>query len=345
MSNVQKCQSLSKNDEIRAVLLHLGHNMWCDYLPEGMDNGLLATGAARTGVPDTVLRSQDELWNRAIDRMVEKKLNMLVIDLGEGMVFPSHPELAIQGSWSPEKMQAEIKRLNALGIEVIPKLNFSTTHNGWMKHYRRMVSTQIYYRVCEDVIRDTGEIFGKPRFFHIGYDEETAKHQEESGYLRFICLRNRELWQHDFLHIVHTVEANGMRAWAWSDYGWDHEDFYEWCPKSVLLSNWYYDESYGGFDLATNQTSDQKRLRGFYDLDKGGYEQIPCGTNWVGWARKAAKVGADDVIGQIVKVCRRDVSAKSLKGFMMAPWASCDTEAHLAYINRGIDLFADALNQ
>ena len=28
---------------------------------------------------------------------------------------------------------------------------------------------------------------------------------------------------------------------------------------------------------------------------------------------------------------------------MMAPWASCDTEDNLAYVNHGIDLFADAL--
>ena len=27
-----------KNTEIKAVLLHLGHNMWCDYMPEDMDN-------------------------------------------------------------------------------------------------------------------------------------------------------------------------------------------------------------------------------------------------------------------------------------------------------------------
>ncbi len=335
-----------KDGGIKALLLHLGHNMWCDYLPEDMDNSLLDAGLpAGKGVPDTVLRSKDELWNRAIDHMVDQKMNMLVIDLGEGLVYPSHPELAIEGSWTPEKMQSEIKRLKALGIEAIPKLNFSTTHNGWLKHYRRMVSTREYYRVCEDVIQDTGEIFGTPRFFHIGYDEETTSHQEGSGYVRFICIRNRELWKHDFLHIVGAVEKCGMRAWAWSDYGWDHEDFYEWCPKSVLMSNWYYDESNGGFELAENHTSDHKRLKGFYELEKAGFEQVPCGTNWTGWARKKANIGADDVIGRLVGVCRRDLNPMLLKGFMMAPWASCDTEEHLAYINHGTDLFAEALRQ
>ena len=104
--------------EIRALLLHLGHNMWNDYLPEDMDNSILKD-PSRTfedGTVDTVLRSKDELWNRAVSRMAEKRLNMLVIDLGEGLVYPSHPELAIKGSWTPEKMRDEIARLNALGI-------------------------------------------------------------------------------------------------------------------------------------------------------------------------------------------------------------------------------------
>ena len=54
-------------------------------------------------------------------------------------------------------------------------------------------------------------------------------------------------------------------------------------------------------------------------------------------------MGADDVIGRLVKLCRRDISAKSLKGFMMAPWASCDSEAGLRKNLTGTDLFAAAL--
>ena len=330
--------------EIHALLLHLGHNMWNDYLPDDMDNAILKD-TARTyedGAVDTVLRNDDRLWNRVIGRMADKKLNMLVIDLGEGLKYPSHPELAINGSWSPDRMRSEIARLNALGIEVIPKLNFSTSHNGWLKHYRRMVSTEPYDRMCEDVITDVAEIFGTPRFMHIGCDEETPWHQ---SIFRFVAFRRNELWQHDFLHIIRTCEKNGMRPWAWSDYGWNHPDFYEWCPKSVIMSNWYYDEQYGGFDLVTNKTSDHARLKGFYDLDKAGFDQIPCGTNWVGEVRAQKKLGADDVMGKLVTLCRRDISAQHLKGFLMAPWQSCDTEENTVTNCRAIDLLADALRQ
>ena len=70
---------------------------------------------------------------------------------------------------------------------------------------------------------------------------------------------------------------------------------------------------------------------------------MPCGTNWTGWQRKKLKIGADDVIGKLVKLCRRDISARSLKGFMMAPWVSCNNEANLKINLKGADLFAEAL--
>ena len=330
--------------QIRAFLLHLGHNMWCDWYPEGFDFAMLDE-KRRGRLPDVKLRSKDPLWRRVTDYAAAKGVNMIVIDLGEGLVYPSHPELAIKGSWSPDKMRDEIVRLRGMGIEAIPKLNFSTTHNGWLKQYRRMLSTPTYYRVCEDLIADVAEIFGRPRFMHIGFDEETAHHQDNDGRTLLITVRKGEFWWHDFLHIVKTVERNGMRPWAWSDFGWNNPDYYTRCPKSVVQSNWYYDECYGGFDLATNKTGDHKRLKAFWELEKAGYDQIPCGTNWVGWKRKVEKVGADDVMGKVVKLGREVIGKDRLLGFMMAPWASCNDEEHFEKNIRGIDIFAEALAQ
>ena len=326
---------------IKAMLLHLGFNMWCDYLPEDMDQSVLRHGDI--GTPDTVLRTRDEFWRKATDRMAERGLNMLVIDLGEGLVFPSHPELAIKGSWTADKMRAEVTRLRKVGIESIPKLNFSTHHNGWMKHYHHMVSSPAYYRFCEEVIRDVAEIFGRPRFFHIGCDEENVWNLANDGYHRSIVARTKELWEHDFLHLVRTCERNGMRPWAWSDYSWDHTDFLQRCPKSVIMSNWFYDESNGGFDLAKNNTVCRKRLKNFYDLAKAGFDQIPGGTNWAGYMREELKIGADDVIGKLVKLCRRDIPPIHLKGFLMTSWRALDTPENLAFNLKAIDLMSTAL--
>ena len=329
--------------QAKALLLHLGHNMWCDWYPDGFDYSRLDENRRRRHLPDVELRSKDALWRKVTDHAAAKGVNMVVVDIGEGLVYPSHPELAIKGSWSPDKMRDEVLRLRSLGVEAIPKLNFSTTHNGWLKHYRRILSTPAYYAVCEDLVADVAEIFGRPRFMHIGFDEESAHHQDSDGRTLLVTVRKGEFWWHDFLHIVKTVERNGMRPWAWSDFGWNNPEYYTRCPKSVVQSNWYYDESYGGFDPSTNKTGDLKRLMAFWDLEKAGFDQIPCGTNWVGWKRRIKKAGADDVIGKLVELGRKVVSERHLLGFLMAPWESCDGEEGAQKNIRGIDLFADAL--
>ena len=142
-------------DKIKAVLLHLGHNMWCEWLPDDM----MKTAEIKEKYRPTLkLRNKDEQWRRVTARMAERKLNMLVIDIGEGLAYPSHPELAIEGSWSPDKLRDEIIRLRGMGIEAIPKLNFSATHDGWLKDYHRMLTLPKYYEVVKDVIRDVAEV-------------------------------------------------------------------------------------------------------------------------------------------------------------------------------------------
>lgn len=326
-------------EAIRAVLLHLGHNMWCEWLPEDVQTRV----NLGKGTPDAVLRCKDDVWRRLTDHAAAKGLNMVVVDVGEGLAFPSHPELAIKGSWSADRLRAEVRRLKAMGLEPIPKLNFSATHDGWLKHYHRMLTLPAYYAMQREVIRDVAEVFESPRFIHLGYDEEAAGWIGERNYF---VIRQGELWWHDMLYGVKCVEDCGARAWIWSDYGWHHPEFLKRCPKSVLLSDWYYDEANGGFDLAHYQAKEHReRLQQFHDLEKAGFDQVPCGTNWVGHARRRLKIGADDVIGRLVKMGRTVIAPERLKGFLMAPWAACDTPENEAHTRKGIDLFAAALAQ
>ena len=78
-----------------------------------------------------------------------------------------------------------------------------------MKHYRRMVGTPAYYRVCEDCLRDVSEIFGSPRLIHIGCDEEDGVwHVMQSKKRQYVVVRRGEVWKHDFLHLVRTKSEN-----------------------------------------------------------------------------------------------------------------------------------------
>lgn len=304
----------AKPAEVRAMLYHWGLNQWGESLPEGIKS--IASGR----LCNTEVKFSDDVWKILVKETVAKKMNTVVVDVGEFPVYPSHPELAVKGSRKPEWILKEVRRLKALGLEVIPKLNFSAGHDAWLGEYSRMLTTKPYYQVCRDVIRDTYEMFDKPRYLHIGYDEESFGHQRG-----FKCVRTDELWWHDFLFFVKAVESHGMRAWMWSDYGWRHPEFAEKCPLSVVQNNWYYDEDLDGFDLATMKKKCLSRniLELFIKLDKRGFDQIPCSSNWCSQARIKAGLGNDECMGNLVKFCRKNITPSHLKGFMMAAWTNC----------------------
>ena len=94
-----------KPDDIRAVLLHMGMNMWGEWLAPGEPK---VEGKRYTR--DEIYFSED-IWNRTIDHAKKRDFNMVVMDLGEFVKYPSHPELAVKGSWSPDRMRAEVRRL------------------------------------------------------------------------------------------------------------------------------------------------------------------------------------------------------------------------------------------
>ena len=312
--------------EMRGMFLQLGNNMWSDVPVK--DWALTKKEDLAEVSSLDVLRFDEEVWRRLTDRMVQKGFNAVVMDLGEGCIYPSHPELAVKGSWSAERLQKELARLRGIGIEPIPKLNFSTCHDTWLKEYGRMVSTPEYYRVCADVIRDVCEIFDKPRLLHLGYDEENFGNQRKYAYA---VVRQGELWWHDFLFFVKTVEKLGMRPWIWSDYIWRHKDeFLSRMPKSVMQSNWYYRQ---WFDFESIPKERRVHLESFLTLEKAGFDQIPCGSNWA----------CDENIAGLVRFCRKNIAPERLKGFLMTTWGPT-LPNHEAKLLRGIDLAAAAMS-
>lgn len=290
-----------------AFLAHFGFNSWYDMpLSEAPAD---ATPHYRTRCMADFTRFDEELWREVSAMLPGAGVNTVVVDLGEIMKFPSHPELAVKGAWEPERMQAEKKRLESMGLEVIPKLNFSAAHDSWLKGYQRMLSTRKYYEVCTDVIKDVVEVFGTPRLFHLGYDEETSWHQPPSSY-KLCIVRQGDLWWHDFLKLVGTVESAGVRPWIWSDYVWAHKDeFMRRMPRSVLQSNWYYH----GFTGVKPGDRCETYIKSYDWLEEGGFDQVPTGSN----CDKAHPHN----LAETVDYCRKVVAPERLKGFMMGSWA------------------------
>jgi hypothetical protein len=276
-------------------LLHLSYNMWCDRSLKPSDPITINEAAHY----QPYLRCDDKLWKELTERMANAKMNMLVIDLGDGVRYQSHPEIAVQNAWSTERLRKELARLRKLGLEPIPKLNFSTAHDTWLGAYSRQVSTPPYYKTCEDLIDEVIRLFDKPCWFHLGYDEETAGQQTEKAYL---VVRQHELWWHDFQFFVKQVEKRGVRPWIWSDYAWRNGDqFLKRMPKSVVQSNWCY-----GVDFKDTAPD----VRWYGELERHGYDQIPTGSNWL----------SPKSFGMMVDYCRKRIAPSRLKGFLQTPW-------------------------
>jgi len=303
-------QPLASPDIIWANLVHLSYNMWADNTPlKYKDDNYQNLNFKEAGKWASCFRPyltfDDNVWNAILKKMVAVGMNMIVIDLGDGIQYESHPEIAVNNAWTTEKLKKELVKIRKMGLEPIPKLNFATTHDAWMKKYSRMVSSDIYYGVCKDLIEEVSILFNKPRFFHLGMDEETAQHQIKKDYA---VIRQKDLWWADLYFYIAEVERNGVRPWVWSDYAWRRpEVFFKKMPKSVLQSNWYYRSN---FNVKTLKDKRKPQVQLYNDLDAHGYDQIPTGSNY----------SSPDNFELTVDYCKKVIDPSRLFGFMTAPW-------------------------
>ena len=308
-------------DVIWANLLHLSTNMWGDGFQPQMTHW-----DARP-----YMRFEKDLWDDLLVRMVEAGMNMVLIDVGDGVKYQSHPEISVKDAWTHKRLRRELAKIRKMGLEPIPKLNFSAGHDAWLSPYDRQVSTDAYYAVCRDVIAEVMDLFDKPRFFHLGMDEETKLNQCFNG---LVIIRQYDLWWHDLYYLVDHVEKLGSRAWIWADNIWRHpEEYVKKMPRSVLQSNWYYRASFSR--SACERKADGRRISPVqaYDLlEKHRFDQVPTGSNWnnpVNFIRT-------------VRHCKKVVARKRLKGFLQTPW-KFTLEKHRDRHLQAIDQAAEAI--
>ncbi|MBY5959177.1 family 20 glycosylhydrolase [Membranicola marinus] len=331
----------SSQDKIWACLLHLSFNMWEEYIsPHRPFRGYRPN-----------LQFSEALWNKALHEMADQGLNMVVIDLGDGVKYESYPDIAVNNAWSVDKLKSELTKARKLGLEPIPKLNFSAGHDTWMGVYGRMVSTEPYYEFCSNIIKEVSDIFDQPRLFHLGLDEETFSHQSRQ---KHIVIRQRDAWWKDFYFLVEEVEKNNSRAWIWPDYFlWNEpEMFFKRMPKSVVQSNWYYGDDFSLKGRAPEGTpkvyynkENKNKIYDSYslaylDIDAHGYDQIPTGSFHTNNATN---------IGRTVEFSKEHISDDKLLGFLQTIWKptieDSDRHSDMRYEDRiikGIDLIGEA---
>jgi hypothetical protein len=281
-------ESAAADQLIWAYLLHLSYNMWGDrQVPN-----------APYYMYRPYLRCEDSLWNDIVARMPSAGVNTVLVDLGDAVQYQSHPEIVIQNAWPISKLKDQLAHMRELKLEPVPKLNFSTCHDAWMGPYSRKVSTPEYYAFARDIIAEVIEIFGAPRFFHLGMDEEALVHQR---HFEYVVIRQHDLWWRDLQFLLDQLKTKNVRPWIWADNIWLHPDeFSQRMPKEVMQSNWYYGKD---FDNRTE-------IRAYKDLEAGGFDQVPTFSNWED----------PENVYSTVRFCKANIAPQHLKGFLHAPW-------------------------
>lgn len=258
-----------------------------------------------------------EVWRKVTDFLPGCGFNTLLIDIGEALRFDSHPELAVPGAWTKEEAKEEIKRLRSIGLTPIPKLNFSSCHNAWLRDYAYMVGTETYYRVCEELIEETIELFDTPEFIHLGLDEENYNKQKD---FPIATIRAPYKQVEDANRLFQVCLKKGVRPWMWIEsrciqsFGGE-EYFRTHIPKEVLISNWFYHN--------INNTEYQERIELYKKLGEWGYEQVPTSSTFN--YRLNSR--------QTMRYCKENVKPESLIGFMTAGWILTDWESYYGLLN------------
>ena len=200
-----------------------------------------------------------------------------------------------------------------------------------------MTSSRKYYEVVADLIRDVCEVFDRPRYFHLGFDEEVAAAVKGR---KLAVMRQGDLWWKDFNFCVREVERHGTRAMLWSDkICGGKEDFLKRMSKGVLQVPWYYGVDFSEEKLTwkpefetSQEWSVQRNLASsIIVLAEAGFDVMPCTSNW------SHDGAADAMIG----FCKRRVDPAHLKGFLTAPWFMT-REGQDRKLKDGIRLFAAA---
>lgn len=289
-----------------AYFIQLGENMWGD---EG--------GTRRWAPYCPQLNTDEKVWREVIDFLPSQGFNTVLIDIGDGLQYETHPEISIPGAWSKDKLKKELDHMRSIGLTPLPKLNFSAGHDAWLKEYSRMLSTSIYYQVCEDLIKEVAELFDYPEYFHLGMDEENYSNQK---YMTYCAIRHRDLWWHDAYFLFDICEKLGMRPWVWADFCWhEPEAYFAKMPKSVLQSNW----AYHPIKRNPDGTYVDKEYNAYLKLEEHGFDQVPTSSTWEVFFNTH----------ETMELGKEHIAPERLKGYMTAAWDFTVPQAKYALLN------------
>lgn len=173
-----------------------------------------------------------------IEAVATASFNALIISIKDAVIYKSLPHIKKPYSVPMQKLVALTNLARSLGLEVIPKLNFSKSnvhrHSEWLwKEQRPKDSAHLW----KDALKAIDEIIiaTKPRYFHVGMDEDDTRSPDE--YAKAL----------KFLHSA--LKKRKLRMIIWADCGHNWRQTERWkevpailnLPRDVILMPWHYE--------------------------------------------------------------------------------------------------------
>ena len=298
-------------------------------------------------------------WNELIEKAASERMNAILFCPNNFICYKSHPEIAAPTAFPREWFTEQVRKCRDRGLELLPEINFSATHDDWMGEYSRMVSTPTYYKVTKDLIEELYEVFESPTYIHLGMDEEGHKVQADRDY---VCYRQGDLYMHDLRYFVNCVRALGATPWVWACPLFDMtEDFIkEFGPDEIVISPWYYNafrpehwtpvESRAEYvayynegmykDMGIKFVEEDPYLVNFRNVTPGviekGYKLIPCASvfNRCDWNTY-----------DLVEYFKESCPDEQILGYMTAPWVkTLPEEKSLTFFEESFRFLKEAKN-
>lgn len=302
----------------------------------------------------------EEVWRDCIEKAAESGMNTIVLESIDGVQYDSHPEISRPDAYSKEWVKEQVSLCREKGIALIPKLNFSATHDSWLGEYSRMLSTGVYYKVTKDLIEETYEMFGHPAYIHIGMDEEGIQYQAKREYVAY---RQKDLLFHDLKYLCDCVKGVGATPWIWSSPMYDDpERFVKYIsPDEIIINPYYYNafdpkhytpiESRAEYVAYYNEDKYKEmgikfveedpylvnfRLRALPLMEKG-YRYVPCASVF-----NRCDYNTRDLMEYFKKYAREE----QILGYITAPWcAMIDTPRSQTYLEETFRFFREAWSE
>ena len=211
-------------------------------------------------------------WDETVAFLGEQGYDAVLIFVGDGVQYESHPEISLPGAWTKEKLKEKLSAIRALGMEPLPMLDFGAARDAWLGEAANSLSTASYLALAKDLIRELCELFEAPSLFHLGFGKEDNHSQ------RFKQLRRRrvkEAWFADVNALCQAVRDCKATPWIWADHFLEgKKDFAENVERDVILST----QSYGYIKRFPNGSYRDKVTQSAVELDELGYTQIPANS-------------------------------------------------------------------